>query len=258
MNAIDLDRPWSTARIVAFDTETTGVNTDEDRIVEVGLAIFEGGELLERWGRLVDPGVPLPPETTQITGIKPEDLIGAPRLPEILDELLERLGSGVVLVYNSEFDTRILASELRRHGREFAMPPVLDPFPFCWEHLRERSLTRNAQLGTCAEFLGVPLEEAHRATHDAEAAARVLFALRAYADLPERLAELLQVQAAAAQRVAERFARFRRKSATASEAREVLGVESAAAIELDASYLYGDEPDPVRALLSRLPDVRET
>ena len=47
MSAIDLDRPWSTARIVAFDTETTGVNTDEDRIVEVGLAIFEDGELVD-------------------------------------------------------------------------------------------------------------------------------------------------------------------------------------------------------------------
>lgn len=254
----DLAAPWADARIVSFDTETTGTDTSNDRIVELGIAVLERGVVVERFSQLVNPGIALPAITTEITGIKPEDVADKPGLGAVIDEALALLSSGVMLVYNAEFDTRILTSELRRIGRTFDFPPVLDPFPFCWEFLREAGKTRNAQLGTCAAFLGVPLEDAHRAVADAEAAAHVMFALRGHGDLPESLAELLAVQQVVMQRVNERFARFRRnRPPAAGDARSVFAAPENGPIELGTGWLYGDEPDPVRAMYARLPDVRD-
>ncbi len=254
----DLLAPWAPQRIVAFDTETTGTNAQVDHIVEIGITVFEDGDVVDRWSQLVNPGVPLPAITTQITGIKPEDVADAPAFAEVVERTLDLLGSGVLLIYNADFDIGMLRGELGRLGRSFDVPPVIDPFPFCWEYLRESGLTKNAQLGTCAEFLGVPLDEAHRAAHDAEAAARVMFALRDYGDMPPRLGDLLGLQATLDQRVKERFARFRGRRAGPGDGRSVFAQADAnAPIELGSSWLYGDEPDPIRALYSRLPDARD-
>ena len=84
------------------------------------------------------------------------------------------------------------------------------PFPFCWEHIREQKLTRNAKLTTIASYMGIPLDEAHRADHDAEAAARVMLELPNHAVLPNSLQDVLAVQGALMQKLQERFNRQRR------------------------------------------------
>ena len=247
-----LSKPWRDARIVAFDLETTGTDTQRDRVIEIGVAVFERGEVVERWQQLVDPEVELPEVITRVTGITAADLVGKPRLADVADTLLGYLGSGVALAYNHEFDTRLLASDLARVGRSFEIARCLDPFPFCWENLRERQIIPNGQLGTVCNYLGVTLDSAHRADADAEAAGRVLFELPNHIVLPDLLGELLQVQRVLMRQVSEKFARFRR----GRESGRGLGIDDAA-IELGAAYIYGDEPDPIRALIARLPDVRD-
>ena len=249
----DLDRPWQGCRIAAFDLETTGTDIQNDRIIEVGVVIFEEGEVVERWSQLVDPGVPLPAESTEVTGIQPEDLVGQPPLVDVLDDLFAQFENTVLLAYNHEFDVGVLMSELDRIGRSAQLPPCLDPFPFCWEHIRAKGLTRNAQLGTIAEYMEIPLDEAHRAVHDAEAAGRVMLELPNHALLPDKLGEILQVQRVLLQQVSERFNRFRRGR---GGGRSMLSAGEVV-IELGAAYVYGDEADPVRALFSRIPDVRD-
>ncbi|MCB9519666.1 MAG: 3'-5' exonuclease [Myxococcales bacterium] len=251
---IDLARPWRECRVVSFDLETTGTDVENDRIIEVGVAIFEGGEVVERWQQLVDPEIEVPEIVTQVTGIKTSDVAGQPVLASVVETMLGYLGQGVLLAYNHEFDTRLLASELRRIGREFELPPCLDPFPFVYEHFREKQVTRNAQLGTICEHLEIPLDAAHRADHDAEAAGRVMFELPNHIVLPDGLGDLLQIQRVLLRQVTEKFNRFRRGR---EGARNTLGAVDEIIIELGAAYIYGDEADPVRALFSRVPDVRD-
>ncbi len=252
---LDLDIPWQTARFAAFDLETTGRDAAQDRIIEIGLVVFEGGEVVDRWQQLVDPGVKLPDVIVELTGITDADLKGQPPFSEVVDELMSRIEGQPLLAYNHEFDTGMLAGELQRLGRGVDLPPCLDPFPLCWEYLREPGHTPNAKLGTIAEFLGVPLDTAHRADQDAEAAGRVLLALPGYAALPDSLDGLLQIQRALMQKLNERFARFRRGREGESK-RSVLG-NGELVIDLDAAYVYGSEPDPVRALFKMIPDVRD-
>jgi DNA polymerase-3 subunit epsilon len=249
---IDLSQPWTTARWVAFDVESTGRDRFEDRIVELGLVTFEGGEVVDRWQSMVNPGRPIDPEASKVSGITDDDVKDAPPLETVLPTLLEKIAGAPMLAYNHDFDLGMLAAEMARLGQPWSPPPCLDPLPFVWEHLRDRRLVPNAKLGTAAAYLQVSLDQAHRADHDAEAAGRVMLALRDVADLPESLDDLLKVQAVLHAKVEERFARMR--GARTGERGPVLG--AATAIELGPAWLYGDEPDPIRALFLRVPDVR--
>ncbi len=253
---MNLNIPWRTARFIAVDLETTGTNTLEDRIIELGLVVFEDGDVVERWQQLIDPTIPLPPEASAVTGIKEEELKGQPVLADVIDELQQRLSGAPLLAYNAEFDLGVLKSEFERHGRDFPIPPCLDPLPFVFEHLRSAKLTKDAKLGTAAAFLNVPLDNAHRADADAEAAGRVLLELPSVVTLPEDLAGLLAVQNVLRQKMNERFARFRRGRSDNQARPTVLG-SNEVVIELGAAYIYGDETDPIKALLSRLPDTRD-
>lgn len=250
---IDLQQPWNTARFVALDLETTGTDLERDRIIEIGVVVFDGGEVVERWQQLIDPEVELPDIITDVTGIRAEDLVGMPRLEDVADRLISYLRSGLLLAYNHEFDTTIVRAQLERIGRGIELPPCLDPFPFCYEYLREQKLTRNAKLTTVCEYLEIPLDAAHRADHDAEAAGRVMLELPNHVVLPETIGDLLNVQAAVIRTVDEKFARFKRNR---EGARAVLS-SGEVVIELGVAYFYGDEADPIRALFMQVPDVRD-
>lgn len=250
---IDMQQPWAKARFVSFDLETTGTDRDNDRIIEIGVVVFEDGEVVDRWQQLVDPEVPLPDIITDVTGIKAEELVGQPKLEDVADKLIEYLGSGLLLAYNHDFDTSIVRAQLERIGRSTELPPCLDPFPFCYEHLREQKLTRNAKLTTVCEYLDIPLDSAHRADYDAEAAGRVMLELPNHVVLPESLGDVLNVQRALLQQVEEKFARFRR----GREGGRAMLASGEVVIELGAAYFYGDEADPIRALFGRVPDVRD-
>lgn len=251
---LDLSKPWRRSRFAAFDLETTGRDIEKAQIIEIGLVVFEDGEVVERWQQFVNPGVPLPPEITTITGIKDEDLVGQPPLALVVDELVDRLTRDVLLAYNHEYDLGVVRAELARLGRTEQLPPCLDPFPFCWVHLREAGLTKNAKLGDVSEYLGVKLENAHRAADDAEAAGRVLLELANRIVVPERLEELLGLQRALMQQVKESFARFRRRSGG-----DAVLSGNDHRIELGMGYLYhAEETDPLKYLFSTIPDIRDT
>ena len=254
---MNLQQPWREARFVAVDLETTGTDTQNDRIIELGLVTFDNGEVVDRWQQLINPTIPLPEASSQVTGIKQEDLDGQPVLAAVLDELQRRLSGHVLLAYNCEFDLGVLKSEFERHGREFPIPPCLDPLPFVFEHLRIAGLTRDAKLGTAAEYLKIPLDNAHRADHDAEAAGRVLFELPSVTTLPDSLADLLQVQAVLLKKMNDVFAQFRRRRDPGASARTSELGSTEVVIELGAAYIYGDETDPIRALYQRVPDARD-
>jgi DNA polymerase III epsilon subunit-like protein len=60
--------------VVAVDLETTGLNPNTDRILEIGAIRFRGDEVLEEWHSLVNPGCPVPHYITQLTGLRDQDV----------------------------------------------------------------------------------------------------------------------------------------------------------------------------------------
>ncbi len=80
----DLGMPLSETTFVVLDLETTGGSANVDAITEIGALKLRGGELLAQLDSLVNPGVPIPPMITVLTGITQSMVLPAPRIAELL------------------------------------------------------------------------------------------------------------------------------------------------------------------------------
>ncbi|GAA0897894.1 exonuclease domain-containing protein [Pseudonocardia zijingensis] len=180
------DGPW-----VAFDTETTGVDTDNDRIVTATVIIWTPGHDLQVRSWLADPGVEIPDGAAAVHGITTEQARehGRPAaevVAEVTRILLEHWAAGCPLIgYNVGFDLSILAAELHRHhGTALPMTgPVVDPLVIDRKVDKYRRGSRKL-VDVCRHY-GVVLtdEDAHSADADALAAARLAWKIaRAYPD----------------------------------------------------------------------------
>jgi len=202
--------------LVAIDTETTGRDPSTDRVIEVAAVVWDGTAVSERFSWLVNPGCPIPAETTEVHGITDADVADKPSFAEILPELLEALAGRVPLAYNAEFDRRFLMAEFARcSGLDVHAVPALrrnvewvDPLVWVREVQKEE---RSKALGEVCERLGIPLTNAHRATHDAEAALLVMHKVLPDMRIPRSYAAFLQEQRRLARQQDEERARWRRE-----------------------------------------------
>ncbi len=159
---------------VALDLETTGARPGEGKITEIGAVRIEGLKEVRLFSTLVNPMRPIPAMITHITGITQEMVAGAPRIEEVIPELLEFLQGAVVVAHNAPFDVGFLNYELRRlKGRRLG-EGAIDTLPLA------RALAPglpNYRLGTVADALGAPVAACHRALADARAAGHVFVTL---------------------------------------------------------------------------------
>lgn len=240
---------WRDATLAVVDVETTGLDPTTDRIIEIAIVAMRDGEVLDTWSSLVHPDREVPAEVERITGISTADVADAPRFAEIADAVAEHLEDRIFVAYNLAFDRAFVRTELERCGRDWVEPRCLDPLIFVRELHRNQGSKR---LGAVAARLGIPLEEAHRAAHDAEAAGRVLYALGG--QLPETLDELLVLQGQWEQQQAAEMSGWRGRRGGAIEG-SVGGLDAAdRGNALGPAYIYGDDTDHVRAMFVHLPD----
>ncbi|QES05111.1 3'-5' exonuclease [Streptomyces venezuelae] len=201
---------WYEGPLAAFDTETTGVDVEEDRIVSAALVVQDtvgARPRVTRW--LVNPGIPVPEGATAVHGLTDDHLQRygrwpAPVMEELARALAEQIAAGrPLVVMNAPFDLTILDRELRRHrastlGHYLASTPlcVLDPRVLD-KHLDRYRKGRRTLTDLCAHY-EVELAGAHDAAADATAALDVVRAVaRRFSSRLERLtpAELHTLQA---------------------------------------------------------------
>lgn len=171
-----------------FDLETTGVNVASDRIVEIAiLKVFPDGHIEKRpdpaLGKarlLINPGIPIPAETSAIHGIFDEDVKDAPTFEELSGKLFKFLYDCDLAGFNSnKFDVPILAEEFLRCGIDFSVEgrnliDVQNIF-----HLMEQRTLKAGYKFYCKK----DMENAHEAMADVEATHDVFMAqLEKYAD----------------------------------------------------------------------------
>ena len=237
MLSFDLSTPWREMSLIAVDVEATGLNTSEARVIEVGMVRFERGQVADRWGTLVNPGVPIPPEVVKITGITDEMVQGKPSFRDLKWDVYGRIRDRIFAAYNVPYDWGVLESELVRVG--LSMPPVPRLDPLVWSR-QLMPAERRHKLGAIAKKLDIPLDNAHRAEHDAEAAGRILFRL---ADkVPLELGTLLTEQEIWRKTQEEAFAARRAQRQAAKGATAPVEVEpepeEPAAPEVDQAGLF--------------------
>lgn len=236
---------WARSPIAVLDTETTGLDPARgDRIIELGVVLFDDGEVSDRWGTLIDCGSPLPLETTRVTGIQQADVAGKPSFAAVVDELLGRLEGRLLVAYNASFDRGFLLHELSRCSRTLPDGALwMDPLVLAKELQKGQG---NMKLGTVAKRLGIELLEAHRAVADAECAGHVLMALAL--EMPESLGEALDLHEAweANQNASRAVWRGKSRAATGGVGGDVTSEEG-----LGPGYPHGEELDPVRYMFLR-------
>lgn len=173
---------WHEGPLAAFDLEATGVDTRTARIIEVGLFRFDvDGSSEPLVDRLIDPGVPVPPEVTKLTGIRPDDLAANGGTPaDVLTATLAALKVLVeeripIVLYNANYDWPLLTNELARHGLDPlpTVPPTILVDPLVLDRHVDRYRKGKRTLSTVADHYGVSLEDAHRAAGDAAATVAV-------------------------------------------------------------------------------------
>lgn len=178
---------WAEGPLVAFDTETTGVDVHHDRIVSAAVVRRDAsGTVVHTW--LVDPGRPIPAVATAVHGITTEHARthgsdARQALDEVAAALAEAMGRGEpVVAFNAAFDLSLLDAELRRHGLpslEARAPGsghrVLDPWVLDRSFDPQRPGTRRLA-DLCAHY-GVTTHGLHSAEGDALAALSLLDAV---------------------------------------------------------------------------------
>ena len=103
--------------LVFFDLETTGIDIAKDRIVEISMVkVMPNGEEIVKTRR-INPGMPIPPESTAIHGITDEDVKDCPKFKEIAKSLAAQIeGCGLAGFNSNRFDIPMLAEEFLRAG----------------------------------------------------------------------------------------------------------------------------------------------
>jgi DNA polymerase-3 subunit epsilon len=175
---------WTDGRMVGFDLETTSPDPEEARIVTAAIVEVGGGEPTVKRTWLVDPGVEIPEQAAAIHGVtteraRAEGADAKRALREIEAVLTEGIAEGYPLVvFNARYDLTVLDREIRR---QIAVPSV-----HVWDHLGlrvidplvldkwlDRYRRGSRKLGDMCAYYGIGLTDAHDATADALAAARL-------------------------------------------------------------------------------------
>src|SRR5260221_8389218 len=108
------------SKIAFVDTETTGLSVTRDRIIEIGILRVENGKIVKKYQTLLDPGFIFPDVITSITGITPQELVGAPTFRQVKDEIREMLNDCIFVAHNVRFDYAFLRNEYRREHATFS------------------------------------------------------------------------------------------------------------------------------------------
>lgn len=148
------------------DIETTGSYAAGNSIIEIGVCVHDGEQVVREYHTLLDPGKRLPHFITALTNIHDEMLEGAPTFHQIADELEEVLKDTIFVAHNVSFDYSFIRAEFAAIGRQWNSKRL------CTVRLARKAFPgyHSYSLGNITSLLGIHNEAAHRALGDARAA----------------------------------------------------------------------------------------
>ena len=176
---------WFENTLLALDLETTGLDPLADRIVQgaVALVAADGSVSDKSWDGIVDPGVPIPVQASDIHGITTDRARreGIPpvealrRIARLVDDA--EAGGIPLVIYNAPFDWPFVLAEAQRHGVNIAKPEIIDPLVI--DRAVDRYRRGSRRLAAVAAHYDHDLGQTHDARADAIAAAAIARAVGA-------------------------------------------------------------------------------
>ena len=163
-SALDLSEKY-----VVFDIETTGLKPQECKITEIGAIKIENGVICDKFSQLINPGVHIPQNITELTGISDEMVADKPDITEVLPKFLAFCDGCAVVAHNAGFDCGFIRYNAAQLELKFDNR-IIDTLQLSRELFPDE---KKHSLDVVSKRLGVSLENHHRAVDDATATAEI-------------------------------------------------------------------------------------
>ena len=153
-----------TPNYVIFDLETTGISPNYDEVIEISALKVKGGEVVDEFNTLVNPGRKIPFGATKVNGITNAMVAEAPAFSHVLAEFLD-FAEGLVLVGHNiaRFDMKFIWRDAEQYFGEIPQNNYVDTLQVARKYLPKMDHHRLVDL---AEYYGISSEGAHRALND--------------------------------------------------------------------------------------------
>lgn len=167
---VDHDAIMQETPLVVFDFETTGLDTQNDYVIEVGALKTLNGRICDEFSFLIQPPIPLTESVTTITGITTEMLQGQPTIDEVLPQFLAYIENSILVAHNAAFDMAFLQTICARQGIQIEWPA------FCTLRMARQLLPQleSKNLDSLAEHYHLTFEARHRSIGDCKVTSAVL------------------------------------------------------------------------------------
>lgn len=155
---------------VIVDVETTGGSAQWHRVTEIGAVKVQGGQVVDEFQTLLNPGRPIPKNIIQLTGITNEMVADAPKFADVATKFLEFSEGSIFVAHNVRFDYGFIQREFQRLEIPFVRPLM------CTVAGMRKTYPGLASysLKNLSEHFQISLTQHHRALADARAAAELL------------------------------------------------------------------------------------
>ncbi len=167
--AYDITEQTTDSPFVVFDIESTGLDKNTCKVIEIGAVKIHKGKIIDRWSTFVNPGVKIPRLITDLTSITDSMVKDAKPFDEQIDDFIKFCDGSVMVAHNANFDMGFMKKESENCGRNF-------DFPYLDTMMLARCMYKklpNHKLDTLCKHLNVINAHHHRAVDDAEATAQV-------------------------------------------------------------------------------------
>lgn len=156
--------------VVVFDFETTGLDPETDRIIEIGAIKLVDMKPVEEFSTLCNTDIELTEDIVRLTGITPEMLRGMPEAEEVLPKFMDFIEGSIIAAHNAEFDLSMLRASLSRLGIDLEWPC------FCTLKMARELLPdlERKNLDSLAEHYNLQFEARHRSIGDVKVTCGVL------------------------------------------------------------------------------------
>lgn len=154
---------------VVFDIETTGFDTDSDKIIEIGAVKMTDGKVCETFSTFIDPQIPIPERIVKLTHIEDDDVRGMPLIDDVLLDFYKFADGAILVGQNVQFDHGFIQAKGEKLHVSFDNT-LMDTLSLAKTYYPG---LKNYKLGTLTKFFGVENKGAHRAIYDAWATLEV-------------------------------------------------------------------------------------
>lgn len=163
-------------KVVVFDLETTGLQANSCKIIEIGAVSMIDGVIKETFSTLINPEEHIPEDASKTNNIYDEDVKNAPLFKDVVGDFYKFCYGATLCAHNAPFDIGFITY----HGRQFLYNfdnPVIDTLAMAKKIFKR---DRNNNLGDLCKQFDIELTNAHRALFDTIATAKVLKKLANY------------------------------------------------------------------------------